>query len=136
MHGLFTNTADVDCSVCKTDLWLSAVVSRAAPGEAVCPAHAATLLGCPEEKALLFRYTFEELEAMVATAVELIEGTAEAVEFAKQRRHLWKVRAVHEIHDLKRQMALPMLPPDSRLGGQEYGIPRRLVQPPEHVCSG
>ena len=96
IHGLYTNTADVDCSVCKTDLWLSAVVSRAAPGGAVCPAHAATLLGCPEEKTLLFRYTFEELEAMVATAVDLIDGAAEAVEFAKQRRQLWKVSAVQQ----------------------------------------
>ena len=29
---------------------------------------------------------------MVAIAVELIDGAAEAVQFAKQRRKLWKVR--------------------------------------------
>ena len=88
----------MDCSACKTDLWLSAVVSRAAPGIAVCPEHAATLPGSPQDKTLLFRYTFEELEAMVATAVELIDGTAEAVDFAKQRRQLWKVGPVHPFH--------------------------------------
>ena len=38
------------------------------------------------------RHTPEELEAMVAIAVELIDGAAEAVRFAEQRRQLWKVR--------------------------------------------
>jgi hypothetical protein len=41
---------------------------------------------------LLVRHTPEELEAMVGIAVELIDGAAEAVQFAKQRRQLWKVR--------------------------------------------
>ena len=40
---------------------------------------------------LLVRHTPEELEAMVAIAVELIDGAAEAVEFAQQRRELCKV---------------------------------------------
>ncbi len=31
---------DCDCSQCASDLWLSAVVSPAAPGVAVCPEHA------------------------------------------------------------------------------------------------
>lgn len=82
----------MDCCRCKTDLWLSAVISSAAPdGEAACPEHAAALPGTAQEKMLLYRHTCEELEALVATAVELIEGTAEAVRFAKQRRELWKV---------------------------------------------
>lgn len=38
--GVHTNTADVDCAHCNADLWLSAVVSPAAPGVAVCPEHA------------------------------------------------------------------------------------------------
>ncbi len=44
------NGTEVDCTVCKTDLWLSAVVSRAAPPEAACPEHAASLPGAPAEK--------------------------------------------------------------------------------------
>ena len=38
--GVHTNTADCDCAHCSGDLWLSAVVSPAAPGVAVCPEHA------------------------------------------------------------------------------------------------
>ena len=186
------NGTEVDCALCKTDLWLSMVVSRAAPGEAACPEHAAKLPGtaadkvslcthqpgeapstvasdvlgrlppCPRQKpvrrtawarsscmpvrcratawsavygagaplldnltsaycqpkrvscrptahawhaapttnpccvvsqVLLVRHTPEELEAMVAIAVELIDGAAEAVEFARQRRELCKVHA-------------------------------------------
>ena len=49
-HGLHQNGTEVDCAVCKTDLWLSAVVSRAAPGEAACPEHAADLPGSPAGK--------------------------------------------------------------------------------------
>ena len=44
------NGTEVDCTVCKTDLWLSAVVSRAAAPEAACPEHAASLPGAPAEK--------------------------------------------------------------------------------------
>jgi hypothetical protein len=44
------NGTEVDCAVCKTDLWLSAVVSSAAPGEAACPEHAAELPGAPADK--------------------------------------------------------------------------------------
>ena len=39
-QGVHTNTADCDCAHCSGDLWLSAVVSPAAPGVAVCPEHA------------------------------------------------------------------------------------------------
>ena len=47
------NGTEVDCAVCKTDLWLSAVVSCGAPGEAACPEHAADLPGAPADKASL-----------------------------------------------------------------------------------
>ena len=49
-HGLHLNGTEVDCTVCKTDLWLSAVVSRAVPAEAACPEHAASLPGSPADK--------------------------------------------------------------------------------------
>ncbi len=53
-EGGFTDTTDVDCEVCKTDLWLSAVVSPLAPGRAVCPEHAAHL---PGQRLMLYRFT-------------------------------------------------------------------------------
>ena len=46
------NGTEVDCAVCKTDLWLSAVVSRTAPGEAACPEHAAELPGASADKVM------------------------------------------------------------------------------------
>ena len=46
---------------------------------------------CGSLQVLLVRHTPEELEAMVAVAVELIDGAAEAVDFARQRRELCKV---------------------------------------------
>ena len=44
-QGVHVNTADCDCAHCAADLWLSAVVSPAAPGVAVCPEHADVSLG-------------------------------------------------------------------------------------------
>lgn len=55
--GCHTDTTDVDCEVCKTDLWLSAVCSAAAPGRAVCPEHAAHLPGPRPLRLLLCRHT-------------------------------------------------------------------------------
>ena len=53
--GVYTDTEDVDCAVCKCDMWLCAVVSTACPGKAVCTEHA-TQLGCTrQEQLLLFR---------------------------------------------------------------------------------
>lgn len=55
--GCHTDTTDLDCELCKTDLWLSAVVSVSAPGRAVCPEHAYVLPGHPSSTVLLCRYT-------------------------------------------------------------------------------
>lgn len=44
-QGVHLNTADCDCAHCAADLWLSAVVSPAAPGVAFCPEHAGVSLG-------------------------------------------------------------------------------------------
>ncbi|MEW5303579.1 MAG: hypothetical protein WDW36_006258 [Sanguina aurantia] len=69
--GNFTNTDDKDCERCKCDLFLSSVVSPLLPGKAVCPEHAAAL-GVPVETCtLLLRYTVEELQERVDTAVAL-----------------------------------------------------------------
>jgi hypothetical protein len=61
--GVYANTADVDCARCKCDLWLSAVVSPAAPDVAVCPEHADVLVrehNCPADSlVLVYRYTPE-----------------------------------------------------------------------------
>ena len=52
---MHTNTEDTDCCTCKGDLFLSAVVSPAAPGRAACPEHAAALDAPPDSRVLLFR---------------------------------------------------------------------------------
>lgn len=53
--GMYTDTEDVDCAVCKCDMWLCAVVSPSCPEKAVCTEHA-THLGCPrKEQILLYR---------------------------------------------------------------------------------
>lgn len=53
--GVFTNTEDVDCEVCKGDLHLFAVVSPSCPGKATCPEHVSAL-ECPTEAmCLLYR---------------------------------------------------------------------------------
>jgi len=84
------NTADVDCAVCSTDLWLTAVVSPSAPGVAVCPEHALYL--CQEKECvkdslvLLYRHSIAELEKIVCTAVEKVPQAVAAVETAKQRK--------------------------------------------------
>jgi hypothetical protein len=84
------NTADVDCAVCSTDLWLTAVVSPSAPGVAVCPEHAWYL--CQEKECakeslvLLYRHSIAELEKIVGTAVDKVPQAVAAVETAKQRK--------------------------------------------------
>ncbi|KAL4433266.1 hypothetical protein ABPG77_003314 [Micractinium sp. CCAP 211/92] len=89
-QGMHANTADCDCSQCAGDLWLSAVVSPAAPGVAVCPEHAEALVrrhGCPPGSlVLLYRHSPQELDDMVALAAERIPGAAEAIAAARQRR--------------------------------------------------
>lgn len=42
-----------------------------------------------------------ELEAMIATAVQLVGGTREAIAFAKKRHAMWKVRSQPVMHVFK-----------------------------------
>ena len=53
--GVYTNTEDIDCEVCKGDLHLWAVVSPTYPERATCPEHVSAL-ECPTEAMrLLYR---------------------------------------------------------------------------------
>ncbi|GFH20762.1 uncharacterized protein HaLaN_17936 [Haematococcus lacustris] len=54
-QGLHTSTADCACLVCRCDLFISAVVSPAAPGLCACPEHAAALGASPKDCVLLIR---------------------------------------------------------------------------------
>lgn len=55
-QGMYTDTEDIDCLVCKCDMWLYAVVSPSCPGQAACTEHAQHL-DCPrDEQILLYRY--------------------------------------------------------------------------------
>lgn len=61
--GAYSNTENVDCAHCKCDLFLSAVVSPAAPDVAACPEHAEVLVrehgAAADSLTLLYRYTPE-----------------------------------------------------------------------------
>lgn len=89
--GHLTDTEDVDCDVCKCDLFLSAVV---APGSrrATCPEHAAAHNDALSEAVFLQRYSLEELDAMVADAVTLVPGAQAAIDDAQQRKAKLAVR--------------------------------------------
>lgn len=54
--GVHTNTEDTDCKECKCDLWMSAIVSKACPGDTCCPEHAAHLRCDPGDWILLYRW--------------------------------------------------------------------------------
>lgn len=92
-RGHLLDTEDVDCDVCKCDLYLSAVV---APGSkrATCPEHAAAHGDALAEAVLLERLPLEELDALVADAVALVPGAQAAIEEAQQRKAKLAVRAV------------------------------------------
>ncbi|PSC70309.1 lysine-specific demethylase JMJ16 [Micractinium conductrix] len=99
--GVHVNTTDCDCAQCSGDLWLSAVVSPAAPGVVVCPEHAEVLVrrhGCPRSSlVLLYRHSPAELDSMVQLAVERVPAAAVAVASARQRRaaiEAGRIRAV------------------------------------------
>ncbi len=53
--GVYTNTEDIDCELCKGDLHLWAVVSPASPGKATCPEHVSALESPDETLRLLYR---------------------------------------------------------------------------------
>jgi len=90
VSGMYEDTAECDCQECQGDLWLAAVVSSAAPGVAVCPEHAATLVnkhGCSlDSLVLLCRYSPADLKQLVDIAVGRIQGAEEAVLTAHARR--------------------------------------------------
>ena len=53
--GVYTNTEDIDCDVCKGDLHLWAVVSPTCPERATCPEHVSALECSTETMRLLYR---------------------------------------------------------------------------------
>lgn len=53
--GVHINTDDVDCAICKGDLYLTSIVSRECPGVATCPEHASALPANDNSKVLLYR---------------------------------------------------------------------------------
>lgn len=85
-NGVYTDTEDVDCAICKCDMWLYAVVSPACPGKAACTEHA-NQLGCPRsEQILLYRHTFEELEQLVDGARSVVPGVDAVIAAAVERK--------------------------------------------------
>lgn len=88
-HGVYTNTADIDCLHCRCDLYLSSVVSSACPGKAACLDHF-RWLGAPLDTCtLLYRYAPHELESMIDEAVKLFP---DAVTFISQARRRVKTK--------------------------------------------
>ena len=114
------------CTQCSTDLWLSAVTSSAAPGQAVCPEHAAALSAAPDSCTLLFRHSIEELQRLLFEAAALFPGCADDVRAAQQR-----VRTRPSIRGLKSLGPVVELPhklpapraPELRPGGREPQTP-------------
>ncbi|GMH38533.1 hypothetical protein BSKO_06417 [Bryopsis sp. KO-2023] len=81
-NGVHTNTEDVDCMFCKSDLYLSAVVSQESPGKAMCPEHASHI---PGSRVLLYRYTIAEMQSMTNRAVEVLPESRAYIEAAQTR---------------------------------------------------
>lgn len=114
------------CSKCSADLWLSAVISSAAPAQAVCPEHAAALPAPPDSCTLLFRHSIEELQRLLFEAAALFPGCADDVRAAQQR-----VRSRPTIRGLKSLGPLVPLPqklpapraPELKPGGREPHTP-------------
>lgn len=85
-HGMYTDTEDIDCLICKCDMWLYAVVAPSCPGKAACTEHARQL-GCPRsEQVLLYRHTLEELEQLVETAKQAVPNVDAAIAAAIDRK--------------------------------------------------
>ncbi|KAF6260724.1 JmjC-domain-containing protein [Scenedesmus sp. NREL 46B-D3] len=83
--GCHTDTAGCVCEACRCDLWLSAVVSSAAPGRTVCAEHAAALAAPPASCSLLFRHSIEELQRLVFEVAALFPGVEQHIKAAQQR---------------------------------------------------
>ncbi|KAL0051456.1 hypothetical protein WJX82_007798 [Trebouxia sp. C0006] len=85
-NGMYTDTEDIDCLICKCDMWLYAVVAPSCPGKAACTEHAQQL-GCPRsEQVLLYRHTLEELEQLVETAKQAVPNVDAAIAAAIDRK--------------------------------------------------
>ncbi|XP_067935364.1 lysine-specific demethylase 5A-like [Watersipora subatra] len=63
------------CCYCKTTCFLSAIVCQCRAGAIVCLEHASELCHCPgSKKCLLFRYTLDELPAMIRGLGSRVSG--------------------------------------------------------------
>lgn len=121
----FTDTACTTCQHCKTDLWLSAIVSPSAPGRAVCPEHAAALGAVPSSCRLLFRHSIEELQRLVFEAVALFPGCDEFIRAAQQRvrqRPWMRVKSLGPLMDLAEEYPVPRVP-ELKPGGRDPATP-------------
>jgi hypothetical protein len=110
------------CSVCCADLWLSAVVSSAAPGQAVCPEHAALLPAPADSCTLLFRHSIEELQRLLFEAAALFPGCADDVRAAQQRLRarpvLRGLKSLGPLLQLQQELPAPRAP-ELKPGGRE-----------------
>lgn len=122
---VLTDTAGLHCQQCCTDLWLSAVVSTSAPGQAVCPEHAAALGAAASTCCLLFRHSIEELQRLVFETVVLFPGCDEYIKSSQQRvrqRPWMRVKSLGPIRDLEEEYPVPRAP-DIKQGGRDPATP-------------
>jgi hypothetical protein len=114
------------CSVCCADLWLSAVTSSAAPGQAVCPEHAALLPAPAGSCTLLFRYSIEELQRLLFEAAALFPGCSDDIRAAQQRlraRPLVRgLKSLGPLLQLEQELPAPRAP-ELKPGGREPATP-------------
>lgn len=131
------------CSVCCADLWLSAVTSSAAPGQAVCPEHAALLPAPADSCTLLFRHSIEELQRLLFEAAALFPDCADDVRAAQQRlraRPLVRgLKSLGPLLQLEQELPAPRAP-ELKPGGREpatpvAGEPGRCCGAPMLSCS-
>lgn len=124
MHGAVLPVSH--CGVCCTDLWLSAVVSSEAPGQAVCPEHAAALSAAPDSCTLLFRHSVEELQRLLFEAAALFPGCADDIRAAQQRVRTRPVirglKSLGPVLPLSQELPAPRAP-ELKPGGREPATP-------------
>ncbi|PNH12084.1 putative lysine-specific demethylase JMJ14 [Tetrabaena socialis] len=116
--GVHTCTSDVDCVVCKCDLYLSAVISPDRPGAATCPEHAAKLGAPPESCVMLVRYTLEELRRLLDVALGLFPGAHAAVAAAHHRLASPPLAAIRRAGPVSKY-GLPYSPPLSEADARD-----------------
>eukprot|EP00210_Caulerpa_lentillifera_P000249 g242.t1 len=81
-NGLVKNTEEMDCELCKCDLFLSAVVSPQKPDIFVCPEHASSL---PPPRVLIYRYEISKMHEMVKGALKMYPDCGEFIARAFHR---------------------------------------------------